>query len=97
MHPAGLEAYARRDPKRTGIYSFENEPAKLAPAYEKRFRENKNAWKFFEEQPPYYKKLMIFRIMSAKKEETRLRRLEQTIESSAQGQRVGLLTAKPEE
>ena len=96
MHPAGLEAYARRDPKRTGIYSFENEPHKLAPAYEKRFRENKNAWKFFEAQPPYYKKLMIFRIMSAKKEETRLRRLEQTIESSAQGKRVGLLTGKPE-
>jgi uncharacterized protein YdeI (YjbR/CyaY-like superfamily) len=97
MHPAGLEAYARRDPKRTGIYSFENEPHKLAPAYEKRFRENKNAWKFFEEQPPYYKKLMIFRIMSAKKEETRLRRLEQLLECSAQGKRIGLLTAKPEE
>jgi uncharacterized protein YdeI (YjbR/CyaY-like superfamily) len=97
MHPAGLEAYARRDPKRTGIYSFENEPHKLAPAYEKRFRENKNAWKFFEEQALYYKKLMIFRIMSAKKEETRLRRLDQLIESSAQGKRIGLLTAKPEE
>jgi len=96
MHPAGLGAYARRDPKRTGIYSFENEPHKLAPAYEKRFRENKNAWKFFQEQPPYYKKLMIFRIMSAKKEETRLRRLEQTIESSVQGKRIGLLTAKLE-
>ena len=96
MHPAGLSAYARRDPKRTGIYSFENEPHKLAPAYEKKFRENKNAWKFFQEQPAYYKKLMIFRIMSAKKEETRLRRLEHTIECSAQGKRIGLLTAKAE-
>ena len=96
MHPAGLEAYARRDPKRTGIYSFEKEPHKLAPAYEEKFRENKSAWKFFEEQPPYYKKLMIFRIMSGKKEETRLRRLEQLIECSAQGNRIGLLTAKPE-
>jgi uncharacterized protein YdeI (YjbR/CyaY-like superfamily) len=96
MHTAGLEAYARRDPKRTGIYSFENEPHKLAPAYEKKFRQNKSAWKFFEEQAPYYKRLMIFRIMSGKKEETRLRRLQQLIETSAQGKRVGLLTAKPE-
>lgn len=96
MYPAGLEAYARRDPKRTGIYSFENEPHKLAPAYEKKFRQNKSAWKFFEEQPPYYKKLMIFRIMSGKKEETRLRRLEQLIETSAQSKRIGPLTGKAE-
>ena len=96
MYPAGLEAYARRDPKRTGIYSFENEPHKLAPAYEKKFRQNKSAWKFFEDQPPYYKKLMIFRIMSGKKEETRLRRLEQLIETSAQGKRIGPLTGKAE-
>jgi hypothetical protein len=34
--------------------------------------------------------------MSGKKEETRLRRLQQLIETSAQGKRVGLLTAKPE-
>lgn len=96
MHPAGLEAYARRDPKRTGIYSFENEPHKLAPAYEKKFREHKQAWKFFKEQAPYYKKLMMFRIMNGKKEETRLRRLEQLIECSANGARIGLLTSKPE-
>src|SRR5215211_8749523 len=41
MQPAGLEAYARLDPKRTGIYAFENAPRDLSPAYEKIFRENK--------------------------------------------------------
>lgn len=96
MHASGLEAYARRDPKRTGIYSFENEPAKLAPHYEKKFRANRKAWDFFQEQAPYYKRLMIYRIMSAKKEETKIRKLEQLIEVSANGQRVGLLNAKPE-
>jgi uncharacterized protein YdeI (YjbR/CyaY-like superfamily) len=94
MHVSGLAAYKRRDPKRTGIYSFENDPAKLAPDYEKKFRKNKKAWKFFEEQPPYYKRLMIFRIMAGKKEETRVRRLDQLIECSANGHRVGLLTGK---
>jgi uncharacterized protein YdeI (YjbR/CyaY-like superfamily) len=90
MQPPGLKAYALRDPKRTGIYSFENRPKELSPAYEKRFRQNKAAWKFFEEQAPYYKRLLIFRIMSAKKEETQIRRLEQLIECSAKGERLGL-------
>ena len=91
MHSAGLEAYERRDPKRTGIYSFENAPRELSPEYEKVFRQNKAAWKFFQEQPPSYKRLLIFRTMSAKKEETRLRRLKQLIEYSARGERMGIL------
>ncbi len=89
MQPPGLEAFERRDAKRTGIYSFENRPRQLSPAYEKTFRQNKAAWKFFQEQPAGYKKLMVFRTMSAKKEETRLRRLQQLIESSEQGVRMG--------
>lgn len=88
MHAAGLDAYARRDPKRTGIYSFENRPRELSPAYEKTFRQKKRAWTFFQEQPPSYKRLMIFRIMEAKKEETQLRRLKQLIESSEKGVRM---------
>ena len=88
MHAAGLEAYERKAPERTGIYSFENRPRELSPEYEKTFRQNKAAWKFFQEQPPGYKRLMIFRTMSAKKEETRLRRLEQLIESSEKGVRM---------
>ena len=88
MHAAGLEAYARRDPERTGIYSFENRPRELPPEYEKTFRQNKAAWKFFQEQPAGYKRLMIFRTMGAKKEETRLRRLKQLIESSEKGVRL---------
>lgn len=88
MHRAGLEAYERRNPERTGIYSFENRPREFSPEYEKIFRQNKAAWKFFQEQPPGYKRLLIFRTMSAKKEETRLRRLKQLIESSEKGVRL---------
>ena len=89
MRPAGLAAYELRDPKRTGIYSFENRPRQLSAEYEQEFRRNKAAWQFFETQPLYYKNLMCFRIMSAKKEETRLKRLRQLIESSAKGERIG--------
>ena len=94
MHPAGLAAYERRAPERTGIYSFENAPRELPPEYEKTFRQNKAAWKFFQEQPAGYKRLMIFRTVSAKKEETRLRRLKQLIESSEKGERMGILKQK---
>jgi len=88
MQPSGLDAFALRDAKRTGIYSFENRPRELSPEYEKMFRQNKAAWEFFQEQPPGYKRLMIFRTMSAKKEETRLRRLKQLIDSSEKGVRL---------
>ena len=94
MQRAGLEAYERRAPERTGIYSFENAPRELPPEYEKTFRRNKAAWKFFQEQPAGYKRLMVFRTVSAKKEETRLRRLKQLIESSEKGERMGILKQK---
>ena len=95
MHPAGLEAFERRDEKRTGVYSFENAPRQLDPAYEKIFRRNKEAWKFFEAHAPYAKKVCIFWVMSAKKEETRLRRLQHLIDKTAKGERVGVLEPKP--
>ena len=95
MVPAGLAAFEARDPKRTGIYSFENRPRELAPEYEKIFRVNKKAWAFFEQEPPSIKRTCIFWVMSAKQEETRRRRLSQLIESSSKGERRGLMVTKP--
>jgi uncharacterized protein YdeI (YjbR/CyaY-like superfamily) len=94
MRPAGIEAFARRDPKRTGIYAFENRPQEFSPAYEKRFRRNKPAWQFFENEPAYIRKVCIHWVMSAKKKETQIRRLEKLIESSAKGVRMGTLEPK---
>jgi len=82
MHKTGLGVFKLRDPKRTGIYSFENAPRKLAPEYEKRFRGNRKAWAFFERQPPGYQRLATYWVMSAKQEETRLRRLNLLISNS---------------
>ena len=94
MQPAGIEAFARRDPKRTGIYAFENRPKKLSPEFEKQFRQHKRAWEFFEAQPPSFKRTVIFWIMSARKEETQLRRLNQTIDNSAKGVREPSVAGK---
>jgi uncharacterized protein YdeI (YjbR/CyaY-like superfamily) len=94
MKPSGLEAFALRDPKRTGIYSFENRPRELSAAYKRKFRQNKKAWEFFEAQPPFFRKIAAFYVMSAKREETRVRRLEHLIESSEKGIRLGVIVAK---
>ncbi|PWT94484.1 MAG: bacteriocin-protection protein [Blastocatellia bacterium] len=95
MQAAGLAAYSLRDPERTGIYSFEKELAEFSTQFKKRFEANKNAWQFFNEQSPYIKKLCVHWVMSAKREETRVRRLEQLIEKTAKGERVGVIESKP--
>jgi uncharacterized protein YdeI (YjbR/CyaY-like superfamily) len=94
MRPAGIEAYARRDPKRTGIYAFENRPREFSPELEKAFRKNKAAWSFFEKQPPGYKRVIVFWVMEAKKEETRIKRFKQLVDLCEQGLRLGLLQLK---
>ena len=88
MAKAGLEAFERRDPKKTGIYSFENRPKTFEPALERTFKAEKAAWAFFCVQPPGYRRLMTFYVMSAKQPETRARRLVRLITSSAEGKRI---------
>jgi len=94
MKAAGLAAFEIRDPKRSGIYSFETAERELSPEFGKKFRANKQAWKFFQEQPPGYRKVAAFYVMSAKKEETRLRRLGQLIALSEKSMRLGLISPK---
>ena len=91
MHQSGLDAYTRRDPARSGIYSFEQRPQAFPPELERRFRTDRTAWAHFNAQPPGYRRLAIWWVSSAKREETRLRRLSQLIEVSGQGMRIGAL------
>lgn len=91
MTPAGLAAFELRDPERSGIYSFENETPELGDAYEAELRANPAAWEFFQAQPPSYRKITTRWVLSAKREETRRRRLATLIEDSANGLRIGPL------
>ena len=88
MQPAGLKAYEARKEYRSGIYSYEQRSPELVAPYAGKLRRNKAAWKFFQAQPPYYRKMINWWIVSAKQEETRLKRLEKLIQLSANGQRV---------
>jgi uncharacterized protein YdeI (YjbR/CyaY-like superfamily) len=92
MHTAGVQAFEARDPARSQVYSYEREAARLDPASERRFRANRAAWRFFEAQAPSYRRAITGWIMSAKKDDTRWRRLEQLIAHSAHQRRVGLLS-----
>jgi uncharacterized protein YdeI (YjbR/CyaY-like superfamily) len=93
MRPAGLRAFEARKPEKTGVYSFErNKAARLTMPQEKRLRANRKAAAFFDAQPPWYRRTVIHWVITAKREETRERRLSTLIRDSASGRRVPQLT-----
>ena len=85
MRPAGLDAFEKRSDAKTGVYSYEDAARGLPPEYEKRLRANKAAADYFHGRSPSYRRTAIYLVMNAKREETRLRRLDQLIEDSANG------------
>jgi uncharacterized protein YdeI (YjbR/CyaY-like superfamily) len=87
----GLEAFARRGKTKAAPYSYENRGLKLAPAFVKRLKAEPIAWKFFDALPPGYKNLMVYRVMDAKRDETRERRFAQLLEHMRKEKRMPLL------
>lgn len=94
MMPDGLKAFQARKENKSGIYSYEQRTEKLPDPYERELKKNKTAWDFFQAQPPWYRKTVGWWIVSAKKEETRLKRLARLIEESASGQTLRELNRK---
>ena len=89
MRPAGLNAFAHRKEEKSGIYAYENrKSATLDKAAEKQFRSNRKAWEFFQTQPAWYRQVAIWRLVTAKKEETRRARLEKLIVKCEAGRRM---------
>lgn len=88
MRPAGLKAFERRKEAKSGIYAYENrKSAVFGKAEAKQFRARAKAWDFFQRQPEGYRKLMTWQVISAKKEETRQKRLQKLIAESEAGRR----------
>ena len=90
MQPAGLKAFEARTEGRSGIYFYEQRERsdKLDTAHETLFKACPAGWEFFQAQPPGYRKLAVWRVVSAKQEATRLKRLEKLIAESAEGRRL---------
>ncbi|MGD0250844.1 MAG: YdeI/OmpD-associated family protein [Thermoplasmata archaeon] len=91
MHPAGLKVFAERTRGEAAGYSLEERPMQLASPLARQFRGTKKAWRFFQTQPPSYRRTTTFWVMSARRDGTRLRRLRILIEESRQGRRLDLL------
>ena len=85
VQEAGKHAFYNRDLRKQQSASFEQEKVEFPPAYLKKFKANKAAWKFFDAQTNTYKKQSTWYVISAKQEETRLRRLDILIEDSENG------------
>ncbi|HEX2149602.1 MAG TPA: YdeI/OmpD-associated family protein [Actinomycetota bacterium] len=89
MRPAGLAAFEKREEARSGVYSYEQRHlATLTEEQEAEFKANPAAWEWFNAAAPSYRKAAIFWVASAKREETRTRRLQQLIDDSAAGLEV---------
>jgi uncharacterized protein YdeI (YjbR/CyaY-like superfamily) len=93
MYPAGERAYALRSAARTAIYSFERkEAASLTAAEQREFERAEQAYAYFTTQAPWYQRTSLHWVVSAKRAETRARRLAQLIVDSAAGRRMAALT-----
>ncbi len=93
MQPSGLKAFEQRTAERSAIYSYEQrQTATLSDAFETQFRANKKAWNFFQSQPPWYRRVSAFWVLSAKREETKLKRLAKLIEDSENQRTIPPLT-----
>jgi uncharacterized protein YdeI (YjbR/CyaY-like superfamily) len=89
MRAPGIKAFRERREDKTATYSYEQRhEAKLDPAQERRFRSKKQAWEWFQTQPKGYRTTAMYWVMSAKRPETRERRLDTLIADSVKGRRV---------
>jgi uncharacterized protein YdeI (YjbR/CyaY-like superfamily) len=94
MATPGRRVFEGRDESRANLYSYERATCEFPPEYVKLFRARPKAWTFFERQPPSYRRLGCWYVMSAKKEETRQRRLKALIAVSEKSTRIGLAPVK---
>jgi len=89
MRPAGRKVFSERKPDRVAAYSYEQPAgAELDEAQMAVLKAEPQAFQWWSAQSPSYRKAAAHWVVSAKKEETRARRLAQLVSDSAQGRRV---------
>jgi uncharacterized protein YdeI (YjbR/CyaY-like superfamily) len=92
MKPAGLHLFNNRTDAQG--YSSEHRRVPLAREYEEQIKANQHAWTYYSNLAPSYKRDSIWWVMSAKKEETRLKRLGILISSSEARLKIASLQKK---
>ena len=72
----------------SGVYAYERPLSELTADEIAEFRKEKAAWADWEQRPPSYCKVVLHWVTSAKKSETRAKRLAILIKSSAAGEKI---------
>jgi len=88
MAPAGLREFSARQANRSGVYSYEQRPEDLIEPYAGMLTANPTASRFFKEQAPSYRRAATWWVISAKKAETREKRVEKLIDLSQKGELI---------
>lgn len=89
VEPPGEAAWRARTEDNSSLYSYEQDARPSLPeGYVERLRGNAAAWADWQARPPGYRRMVAHWIASAKREETRQRRLAALIEDSAAGRKV---------
>ena len=88
MRAPGLAAFAKRDEKRSGTYSYERPVTELDEASMKVLAADSKAFAFYQRQAPGYRRIVANWVTSAKKPETRARRLATLVECSRDGRKI---------
>lgn len=89
VNPSGLKVYNQRTKEKTAKASYEQKNAALPSDYLAQLKKNRRAWKFFSDSlSPSIQKQCIWWVISAKKEDTQLRRLATLIECSEKGEKI---------
>lgn len=94
MQPAGQRAFEACQEVRSGVYSFEQNEIAFEKSQEQEFKRDKAAWQFFQSQAPWYRRTTTHWVTSAKREETKAKRLKILIEDSAAGRTIEALTRR---
>jgi uncharacterized protein YdeI (YjbR/CyaY-like superfamily) len=94
MQPAGIRAFEARQQERSGVYSFEQSEIAFDKSQEQQFKREKAAWQFFQAQAPWYRRTATHWVISAKREETKAKRLKTLIDDSAAGRTIAPLTRR---
>jgi uncharacterized protein YdeI (YjbR/CyaY-like superfamily) len=95
MHPAGLQAFNAREANRSGVYSFEQRPMEIPEPYVAALRDNSVARNYWERQPRSYRQAVAWWIVSAKRDDTRYKRLRSLVEHCANAQRIPQFVSSP--
>ena len=88
VYPSGEAAFAARGETVVAWYPYESELTALDNDTVERFQADQTAWRYFERQPPSYRRAATYWVMSARRPETRARRLDLLMASSAAGKRA---------